>query len=123
MPTVTDRLEVDELQVNRHVKMQSPLGRLDVHASANTLGVWLHPNGNKGQFGCFIEHGQVCLAWYPTKDSKWPNAITTEGLQLVKADGTPMAIPFAKIAELAEKLLVETSVTSEAPIPDAPYMN
>ncbi len=111
MPTATDRLELDELQVNRHVKMQSPLGRLDVHASANALGVWMQPAGMKGsngQFGCFIQGGNVCLAWYPTKDSKWPNAITTEGVQLVKTDGTPMIIPFTKLAELAERVFGDT---------------
>jgi len=108
MPTETDRLETDELQVKRHVKMQSPLGRLDVHASANALGVWMKPAGMKGsngQFGCFIQGGNVCLAWYPTEGAKLPNAITTVGVQLVKADGTPMIIPFTKLAELAELVL------------------
>lgn len=103
------KIEVEELVVDRHVKMSSALGRIDVHASDNTLGIWISPKDSKapcGQFGVFIDHGRVCLGLYPDYPTKnVPFAISTAGLQVVKRDGTVIVMPLEKLAELVESVM------------------
>lgn len=108
MPTKTDRLEVDEVQVGRHVKMLSDVGRFDVHCSGSTMGAWLQPVGKRGpdgQIGMHIQNGVAFFSIWPSVDAKHPFAISANGLQVVKDDGTVRIMPLGKIAELVDQLM------------------
>lgn len=108
MPTKTDRLETEELQVGRHVKMLSDVGRFDVHCSASTMGAWLQPigkKGNDGQVGMHIQNGVAFFSIWPSAEAKYPFAISANGLQVVKDDGTVRIMPLGKIAELVDQLM------------------
>jgi hypothetical protein len=117
MPAKIDRIQVEELAVDRHVRMQSPLGRIDIHASANALGVWMSPEGSKspqGQVGMFVLNGVANIAVWPKHPSKFPFAISANGLQVVKSDGTVRLMPLERLAELVDRLMSEPA-ESEKP--------
>jgi hypothetical protein len=105
-------LKVDQLEVGKHVKIRSPLGGIDVHASETSLGVWMTPAGVKTpeqSLSIHIQRGvppAICI--WPSFKSKYPFAISANGLQVVKEDGTTRILPLARIAEIVDKLMSDS---------------
>lgn len=105
-----DRMEVEQLVVDRHVKMRSELGGIDIHSSSTALGVWLAPAGSRngvGTVGLFIQNGVANLTVYPNYSKNRPFSISANGLQVVKRDGTVRIMPLERLADLVDKLMTE----------------
>jgi hypothetical protein len=117
-----DRIDAEEVVVERHFKMKSPLGNISMHASATGLGIWLTPansNGMKGQIGLFIQNGAANLAIWTKYSKTMPFAISENGLQVVTRSGNVKIIPLEVIADLvvnlAEGVNQQKPVTGENP--------
>lgn len=103
-------LEVDQLVIGKHVKVRSPLGSIDVHASETNLGIWFTPAGAKQPektMSVHIQHGVPSLCIWPSWKSNWPFAISANGLQIPKKDGMVRIVPLERLAELVDKLIGE----------------
>lgn len=110
MPVTADRVEVDEAKVNRHFKMTSPLGSVNIHSSATALGMWVNAAGSKGadgQIGIFVQNGVANLAIWPAKNSKFPFSISGNGLQVVTSSGKVRIMPLEKLGDLVDRLMDE----------------
>ena len=107
MSMKADRAEVEELVVDRHFKMKSPLGSINVHSSSSALGMWISPAnriGVAGQVGLFVQNGTANIAVW-TKNSKTiPFAISENGLQVVTSSGQARIIPLDRIADMLVNL-------------------
>jgi ribosomal protein L15 len=112
-----ERLEVEQLQVGRHFRLGAGAGRLTIHSSDSTTGVWLSGrDGNQpeGTICMVAERGRMpFFAVYPksgysriTKANRCPLpfAISAEGLQVPHPDGTVTILPLEKLAALVKQL-------------------
>lgn len=108
-------LQVDQLEVGKHVKIHYNGCKLDVHAGNSGIGMWLTKDGNKpdeNTIGMFIgPHDLPYFMIYPTKDywesglkMKLPFAFTSEGVQIPHPDGTRTFIKFKEISDLVKLL-------------------
>lgn len=112
-----ERVEVEQLQVGRHFRLGAGAGRLTIHSSDSTTGVWLSGrDGNQpeGTICMVAERGKLpYFAVYPkqgyskiTKANRCqlPFAISSEGLQVPHPDGTVTILPLEKLAALVKQL-------------------
>ncbi len=77
---MSEILNVDELRVGRHIKLSSKLGKIDVHCSDSTLGVWL---ANGKQSACVYMDDRIGPAFCVYPNNKLlPFSINTRGVQL-----------------------------------------
>lgn len=116
MPVTAERVEVDEAKVNRHFKMTSPLGSVNIHSSASALGVWVNAAGSKGadgQIGIFVQNGVANLAIWPAKNAKLPFSISGHGLQVVTSSGKVRIMPLEKLGDLVDRLMNEEESKSD----------
>ena len=107
MSVKTDRVDAEEIVVERHFRMKSPLGSITMHASATNLGIWLTPaksNGIQGQIGLFIQNGAANLAIWTKYSKSIPFAISENGVQVPTRDGKFRIIPLEVIADMVVKL-------------------
>lgn len=122
MSMEADRAEIEELIVERHFRMKSPLGNISMHASPQSLGIWLTPansNGMKGQIGLFVQNGAANLAIWTKYSKLIPFSISENGLQVPTRDGKFRIIPLEVIADmvvnLADGVNQQKPVTGENP--------
>ena len=87
--------EVEELRVNRHVKMSSKLGTVDIHASDSTLGAWIG-NGKKS-VGIVEQQGEFHVVIYDDMKQLPVAAIGTTGLQLRDKHGKPHLLSWLEV--------------------------
>ena len=89
--------KVDELEVERHVRMKSQLGSIDVHCSDSKVGAWI----TKGNQCCGIaiqQSGLIALCFYDNmKNAKPIMAMSIVGIQLCDEGGKPRVIPWADV--------------------------
>ena len=102
-------LRIEELVVGRHVKVASKFGRLEIHATNSTLGVWVSGSKRDEPIGmCIAQDGTPYFMVYPKANSplgnKCPFAISANGLQIPQVDSEPKIIPLEKLAGLLLKL-------------------
>jgi hypothetical protein len=108
-----DQLRVEQLQIGKHAKIRNDAGSIAVHASKDTLGVWLDSNVSGPTHGtiCVVARsGQMpYVAVWPKKDYRksgnaLPFALSAEGLQVPHPDGTNTILPLEKLAALVKQL-------------------
>jgi hypothetical protein len=122
MSMEADRAEIEELIVERHFRMKSPLGNITMHASPQSLGIWLTPAGTvgvQGQIGLFIQNGSANLAIWTKHSKTWPFAISDKGVQIVTTAGKTRIIPLEVIADflanMADGVNLPKPATGENP--------
>lgn len=91
---------VDELEVKKHVRMKSKMGRIDVHCSDTVCGAWL--TDGKNSIGVIADRTGVAICIYGS-GSAIPVALTTRGLQIPKKDGGVEFFDWARLAEVLRK--------------------
>lgn len=75
-----ESLSVDQLKVDRHIKLKSSIGKIDVHCSDTVCGAWLTA-GNTSASVYVERDGGATIALYP-KSGGVPFAISKHGIQL-----------------------------------------
>jgi hypothetical protein len=109
------RMDLDELRVRKHVKVQSKVGKIDVHASDSVLGVWVsagpdsRPEYDTVAVVCDRGHAPyICV--YPSRGFRnadvrtppvqLPVAISGAGIQIPHPDGTASRISWTEVSQL-----------------------
>ena len=100
-----ESLSVDQLKVDRHIKLKSSIGKIDVHCSDTVCGAWLTA-GNTSASVYVERDGGATIALYPDQKG-FPFAITKHGIQL-PTDSTkdrPVFVSWDKLKEIAGKFI------------------
>lgn len=90
---------IDELEVNKHVRMKSNAGSIDVHCSDSVCGAWI--TRAEKSIGIVSDRGMLYVCLYDDRHTqKLPVALTTKGLQIPDEKGKPEFFEWSRLAEV-----------------------
>jgi hypothetical protein len=105
----------DEVQVEKHFKMKSGCGSIEMHCSESVVGIWLSSSfgGKEQPIGIVAERGKPPYICVYTKGKKLPFAIHGEGIQVpgAGANDNPTFLSFDELSILAKKAKAFLSLT------------
>lgn len=97
----------DEVQVQKHFKMKSGCGSIEMHCSESVVGIWLSSSsgGKDKPIGIVAERGKPPYICVYAKGKKLPFAIHSEGIQVpgIGPKDSPTFLSFDELSILARK--------------------
>jgi hypothetical protein len=106
----------DEVQVEKHFKMKSGCGSIEMHCSESVVGFWLSSSfaGKDRPIGIVAERGKPPYICVYAKGKKLPFAIHGEGIQIPGpgANDSPTFLSFDELSILAKKAKESLSAVS-----------
>lgn len=108
------QFKVDQLEVCRHFKMTSKLGKVEAHSSNNTLGLWVGNNTSCATMYVTEREG-VVLAFYPDQKIPWPFSVSRFGVQLpaITPNQKPISLSWERLRQLASEAILNDNSEAE----------
>ena len=105
-------VKADQVHVGKHFKVTSDFGKLVIDSSKDALGLFLSGNGHHGSLNIVLQrNGTPYISIWPKAGyfndkvaRQLPFAISADGIQVPRKDGTTFSVSFDKLVEILEKL-------------------
>ncbi len=107
------KIEIDELTVKKHLKVGNKDAILTVDTGAHGIGVFFsrRDQPDTSQFSVYCDGKNFSAMFWPPKEfwdqgkkGKYPFAISEQGLQFPRPDGTVKIIPLKALVSLLDAL-------------------
>lgn len=106
-------IQAEQIHATKHFKVTNDYGSITIHSSSSSLAMFcsLKKGHHSGITICMLKGEQPYISLWPKKQyfdkgatKELPLALSADGLQVPRKDGTHKLIPFDRLMEILESL-------------------